>query len=276
MGKIIFMMIMVLSISSIFAVAVIVQDHYRWRNDDGTEVNATWKAAEDAGITIDSDDNIRIRFDISNRNDETEAYLSAANLQYSLDETNWIDITTDNSTNHFVLSLSDYFADGDPAPSNLLTNHVETTTQASGNMYETTTYFGGIFSVVTGFEYEWCIKPTANITDTNYYFRIWGTVTGGSFSNTFSSAQSALLIFSEQTPPNIPQNVTINIDSEGIVTVNWDEVTGATGYKIYGCEDSYGTFIEIPEGDGEFSGTSWTSNESMGNIKFFEVTAING
>ena len=193
MKKIIVLMIMVISISSLFASAIIVQDHYRWRNDDGDEVNATWIADEDTGITINSDANIRIRFDLSNRSAEQEAGLNTANLQYSLDEINWVDITTDGSSNHFVLSLSNYFDDGDPAPSDFLTN--ETTNQASGEMYETTSNFSGTFPVVTGFEYEWCIKPTATIQNADYYFRVDGIVTGGSFSNTFSSSRSATLTY---------------------------------------------------------------------------------
>ncbi len=259
--------------------AVIVQDHYRWRNDDGTETTATWKADEDTEISISSNENIRIRFDISNQTTNTVATLVGATLQYSnspsmQEENTWINITTDDSTNDFVLALSDNFADGDDTVNDFLTN--ETTNNGSGKMFETTTNFGASFAITTNYEFEWCIKTTANVSDTTYYFRVNGAVSGGQFSNTFSNVQAASLVYvTELSPPAIPQNVNINVNESGIVIVNWDEVSEATSYKIFGSDEPDGTFTEIPVGDGDFDGTSWTSSASMGEIKFFRITAVN-
>jgi len=236
MKKIIIMIIMLFSVAGLFAAAVIVQDHYRWRNDDGSETAATWMAAEDTGINIDTDANIRIRFDLHNEVDDTEATLSDANLQYSLDETVWVDVTTDGSTNHFVLSLSDYFADGDPAPSDFLTN--ETTNNDSGELFETTTNFGGTFAVLTNYEYEWCIKPTANVTNADYYFRVTGTVSGGQFTNTFSNARFALLTYGTPTPVTLT-NFTAEYTAEGL-SIYWTthSETGNLGWNIYRGESN--------------------------------------
>ena len=39
------------------------QDAYRWRNDDGNETSATWKAAENVPITgVKRDENMRVPF----------------------------------------------------------------------------------------------------------------------------------------------------------------------------------------------------------------------
>jgi len=209
--------------------AVIVQEHYRWRNDDGDEASATWIAYEDIGVMINSDDNIRIRFDLSNRGASHEVNLYNANLQYSIDEVTWENITTDASVNHFVLSLSDHFSDGDPTPSDFLTN--ETNTQASGEMYETTANFGGNFPIETGFEYEWCIKPTLNAQNFNYFFRIYGSVTGGPQNNIFSNEQIAVLTYESGLTFDPPSNLFVT--EHGYATWNAPASKDLLGYNVY-------------------------------------------
>lgn len=50
-----------------FGGATWVQEHYRWRNDDGSESTAGWKAATDTATTGQARyQNIRLRFVISN------------------------------------------------------------------------------------------------------------------------------------------------------------------------------------------------------------------
>ncbi len=213
--------------------AIIVQDHYRWRNDDGDEASATWIAYEDTGVMVNSDENIRIRFDISSRSDNQVADLDTANLQYSLDEVVWENVTTDASINHFALSLSDHFIDGDPAPSDLLTN--ETTNQASGVMYETTTNFEGNFPLETGFEYEWCIKPTANAQSTNYFFRVNGTVSGSPQNNIFSNEQIAVLTYDPGIVFDPPTNLFAT--EEGYATWDAPIYRDLLGYNIYLDDD---------------------------------------
>jgi len=52
---------------AVFAAANVVQDHYRWRNDDGSETAATWKRDEDTPHSgLQQGENIRLRLGISN------------------------------------------------------------------------------------------------------------------------------------------------------------------------------------------------------------------
>lgn len=37
------------------------QSAYRWRNDDGSESGATWQAAENTGVSVNTLTNIRLR-----------------------------------------------------------------------------------------------------------------------------------------------------------------------------------------------------------------------
>ncbi len=71
--------------------------------------------------------------------------------------------------------------------------------------------------------------------------------------------------------PDIPQNVIISINLDSINIV-WDEVAGATSYKIYSSADPYYGFAE--DLTGIFEDTSWSTPISTAK-KFYYVTAIN-
>lgn len=71
-------------------------------------------------------------------------------------------------------------------------------------------------------------------------------------------------------PPNPPENVAI-IQTGDDVQISWDEVIGATSYKIYSCSDPYGVF----EADlsGTFDGTNWTA-PAPDTRRFYDVRAV--
>lgn len=141
---------------------------YRWRNDDGNETTATWKAAVNTPITHSSSNKLRLRVAI----DEITSGFSgttAANaiISYSENGGPWINITASSSA--FVLVSSNFVTDG-----------VNTTQQiATGN---SSNFVGGLFKSTeanTGFsipvgtskfcEHEFCIQPTAAYVSTNTY-----------------------------------------------------------------------------------------------------------
>ncbi|MCG2759741.1 MAG: FG-GAP-like repeat-containing protein, partial [Candidatus Delongbacteria bacterium] len=69
----------------------------------------------------------------------------------------------------------------------------------------------------------------------------------------------------------IPSNVAIS-KLTGNVTVSWSAVVYADSYKIYACEDPYGTFEDVSE-FGTFDGTTWTQTLG-GNKLFYYVVAV--
>ena len=71
--------------------------------------------------------------------------------------------------------------------------------------------------------------------------------------------------------PDIPQNVIISIDLDSI-NIMWDEVTGATSYKVSSSNDPYTGFVE--DISGTFDETSWSAPISTVK-KFYYVTANN-
>ena len=66
--------------------ATLEQAKYRFRNDDGSETTATWKAAQNTAISEGTGTNVRLRFQIQATNDPT---AKAFKLQYRRSGGNW-------------------------------------------------------------------------------------------------------------------------------------------------------------------------------------------
>lgn len=151
-----------------FASAFTNMSTYRWRNDDGTEANATWKAAVNTPIQINNFDPVRIRMAINNLRNNSVAVN--AQLEYSSDDgQNWYNVNVLESP--FNLVNSSIVNDGE-----------STTLQISNSVF---TYVGGLFkstSSSTTFdlpansttEHEFCLKPNSQYIETSvtYTFRI--------------------------------------------------------------------------------------------------------
>lgn len=173
MKKISYLIALFVACSSI-ASATNHQGNWRWRNDDGSETTATWKAAENSLTNIQSPANARLRIQIFML-DASDAtwYSSSYNLAYKKSgDTEWSIITNDPSTNHFVLSPSPNFADG-------AATTLQMTPQDVGYTYIPGYMIESSFPVVrpdmphlTSTEWEYCIKPTANILRDSYYFQV--------------------------------------------------------------------------------------------------------
>jgi hypothetical protein len=151
------------------ASAITNQGNFRWRNDDGNETGATYRRAENVNDTLSSASNIRLRVEIY----ESTGFGSASptvSLYYSTDNTNFTQITNDGSSNHWKLSNSPNFADGEGT-----TDQLSNTAGSSGggSMIESSSGFVASVNASNSNEYEICIAPTANaLAGTNYYFRI--------------------------------------------------------------------------------------------------------
>jgi hypothetical protein len=74
-----------------------------------------------------------------------------------------------------------------------------------------------------------------------------------------------------RVPVEAPQNISISYSAEE-VTLSWDSVSGATGYKIYSSNEPYGTYTV--DDNGSLNGTVWTVPSSYSKW-FYKVTAIN-
>ena len=138
--------------------------NWRWRNDDGNQQNATWKAGLDTAIIL-SNLNAPIRVRIS-----LDYYSGVTNDSvklYYVSNGDTVQISNDQS-NEFAFSRSPYFSNGDPA----VQLFSDTYTFTGGYMVDSS---DSIFLQLlngTGacsFEMEYCIKPTANFKNNLEY-----------------------------------------------------------------------------------------------------------
>lgn len=238
------------------------QNHYRWRNDDGSESTATWKEAEDIGspttgpaLAIGS--STRIRIATANITAGT-----ATNYQYRLeyaptasncetDPGGWITVpATTATTEHFAMATSSYFADGDSTITRLANAEGYATT--SGKMVENPSNTTGSISLVENqyVENEYMIKATSNaLMGNTYCFRVTNAGT----------ALNSYTIFPELTIAGISNNIptfTVNPVDNGSAT---DTPTS------YGTSVTFAATAEDLDGDSYYLAICKTNSITPGN-----------
>lgn len=152
------------------------QGVWRWRNDDGTEKTATWKADQNTPITISSTDSV-IRLRIELYNNGSGGLLDGALFEDSSDEIggHWDTIKLAANSNAFMLAGTSPFVNDLKA----------TTHQLNGQSIPPYGYTPGKVIVSTErlpnqslangktSEFEYVFKPTQNIKpNVTYYFRV--------------------------------------------------------------------------------------------------------
>ncbi|MEO6149322.1 MAG: T9SS type A sorting domain-containing protein [Mucilaginibacter sp.] len=176
MKRLLFSLLLVAACSSVFA--NITQNRWRWRNNDGTETTATWKAGQDTAIVINDMSSIRLRAEIYNdTNDSTRAI--GQNLQYAASASGpWYDITDATPLNAFVLAGDGYYIKNGEATTRQLNNGKYPAFEP-GSIVTGTNVVSNIIKFNRSREYEWHIKPTAYTKpNTTYYFKAAGTQEG--------------------------------------------------------------------------------------------------
>lgn len=147
------------------------QKQYRWRNNDGNETAASWRAPVNTPITVPSvSDTFRLRIELGNTG--TGAAAVTQTLEYSSNGgTTWT-IMNDPATNAFVYQASTHVANGAAT-----TNQMGAATPGTFAAGRIVTAPAAPQNLAAGgrTEYEWVIRPTANaIPSTTYTFRSTG------------------------------------------------------------------------------------------------------
>lgn len=171
MKKILLPLLLLLCTTQLFA--SLRQTKYRWRNDNGTETTATWKAAENTAILIGDTAPLRLRIEMDNDNGLAEFSIVENSLEYSSDNgTTWT-VMTNSQSQAFVYQTSPNVANG-----------VATTNQMGSGTFGTFVA-GHIVSAVGAStlnlndaertEMEWVIRPTSNVLPNKMYiFQVSG------------------------------------------------------------------------------------------------------
>jgi hypothetical protein len=176
MKKILLLAALLVTSYNLFAFTT--QGVWRWRNDDGSEVAATWRAAQNIPIVVANvDSTIRLRIELYNNGSggtlDNALFEDSSNQPGSFWDT--IKLATNTTTNAFMLAgTSPFVTDLEP-----------TTHQLGGQAIPPYVFVAGKEIVATEklpaqtlasgqtSEFEYAIKPTANIKPgATYYFRV--------------------------------------------------------------------------------------------------------
>ncbi|MBA4387166.1 MAG: hypothetical protein C0404_04235, partial [Verrucomicrobia bacterium] len=152
------------------------QEHYRWRNDDGSESTATWKANADTAITgVTRGTNIRLRFAEVNKYTGSYAFQVAARLEYATSTSGpWTEVgTAGTGVTAFEITSTTGYANQDATTAML----AGTGTFVAGKCVESPGNTSGNIAINLGqySNFEYCFKATAKASgNTTYYFRLAG------------------------------------------------------------------------------------------------------
>jgi fibronectin type 3 domain-containing protein len=98
---------------------------------------------------------------------------------------------------------------------------------------------------------------------TDYYYRV-----SAKNSNGEGDLSETILM---STPPSPPANIILTVLSSSSIKIDWDTVSGATGYKIYRALTSTGTYTTIVS----TSETNYTDNGlESGTTYFYKISSV--
>lgn len=160
------------------------QKGWRWRNNDGSETTATWKAGQNKVVSYASHEVLRLRIEMINNSTTNQCQFDPCpyrpytvtmldSLQFSTDTTNessWKNIGF-NTGMPFVLAGSDSYVVQDEPTTPQLTGSGEPFSPGTV-MVSDSTINGTRVPSPGRTEHEWVIRGTPNLAPkTNYYFR---------------------------------------------------------------------------------------------------------
>lgn len=220
------------------------QAHWRWRKDNGGEKQAAWISPQDFPSTLPfvAGVPIRLRLEVYNSLGNTET--GVVNLQYQRGTGAWTTVNNTSTGKDFVMAgSSPYVTDKQPTTLQIRDDGAGTFT--GGKVLVSTWQFTDTISAGTRKEYEWCIKPTTNLSgDSTYQFRL--TFTGTQDALEYVSPVPKVMYRANTT---IPGNAGIYKDPQ--VTAFFDRKSGwiasdgaltiplSDGRVLWAMNDSY-------------------------------------
>lgn len=220
------------------------QAHWRWRKDNGSEKAATWFSPQDFPTTQPFVAGVPLRLRMEVYNSLTNTEIGTVNLQYQRGSGAWTTINTTTAGHDFVMAGSSAYVT-DKQPTTLQIRDDGAGTFVGGKVLVSTWQFTDTINAGNRKEYEWCIKPTTNLSkDSIYQFRLLFTGTQDALSYI-----SPLPDMMYRTNTSIPGNAGIYKDP--LVTAFFDRKTGwiasdgaltiplSDGRVLWAMNDSY-------------------------------------
>lgn len=207
-----------LSLVGATVASTLIQGNWRWRNDDGDENTATFKANENTPITINNYDVIRLRVRIENSSADAGENHRVGGLRYSTSPNGTFEDVKNDGTGAFKYVQSP----NAPSHKSPTTNTGFLTATNPGNLSPYNFINGQYFSEEIGgldeankslvapstySDLEFVIQPTSNILpNTTYYFLIQNEKEGGAHNlaqlTTASTLPVTLISFEALTKGN--------------------------------------------------------------------------
>ncbi len=169
------------------------QGNWRWRKNDGTQITATWFAAQNTPIVLaDTTQVLRLRVELYNDPNNSGGTLGDAFFEVSSDSIRWdtIKVVSDPGVPFKLIGSSPNLVDKEPTTQQL-TNPNTPNFQTGKVIIASNKLPSSTVGDNTGTEYEWAIKATPNILlGTKYYFRVDAAnyVTGRAFPTLTTAA----------------------------------------------------------------------------------------
>lgn len=151
----------------------VVQEHYRWRNDDGSETSATWKAADDCPFRQQVRGcAVRLRFCLSNADGLDAAVGVRPRLEYALNRQDTFTAVPANATTEpFEMAASPFLANGEATTKQVPGSGA----YVAGQCVEHPSNAGEAHDLPAErySNYEYCLRATGQAKGgTTYYFRL--------------------------------------------------------------------------------------------------------
>jgi len=210
------------------ASAVFKTDNFRWRNDDGNETSATWKAPSNTPTTLTSrNQNIRLRINVYATPSSFSSVINAQTFFYSKNGGAKVPITNDVSKD-FTFSISSFVTNGDTTTNQLPLPYTFRKGYFVSDLSSVLPNINLVASSTT--EIEYCIRATAAASDSATYTFYPDT----SFHSYLNQPASLTTQFCQ-----VPSTPTTNFSSGGInyivtssTTVAVGDNTSATGVVV--------------------------------------------
>lgn len=181
----ILLLLFIVVVQSLYSSSFTQVHNYRWRNDDGNEATANWKANINTPVEIEENEKVRLRIEIKRTYNTAPSNVDLSNvrLQYNRNSIGWIDVTS--STTDVRLTLTDNFTDGD-----VTTEHLDGGYSfASGKCFESSNNHSQILNYNNDTEWEYMLEF---IEPGNYQFKM---------SNINGNYVTPLITVNAYTPP---------------------------------------------------------------------------
>ncbi|MBA4388521.1 MAG: hypothetical protein C0404_11105, partial [Verrucomicrobia bacterium] len=209
-----------------------VQEHYRWRNDNGSESTAVWMAAADAAVTGQARyQNIRLRFVVSNTGSASGTVTPR--LEFAPSTTgSWSAVSTEtNGATAFEMTTTPGYADGDASTAQM----TGTGAWVSGKVMEKPSNMPtNALTINTNShtEVEYCFRATAKASGSaTYYFRLSN---GGTALTTYSrTAQLTMAAGEANEPPVIAGPLAAQTSTQ--MTMSYPVTASGTEPVTYGA-----------------------------------------